>query len=353
MKRFMAFIAVLVLCLPLFGTKALTESTNYATYKKGQIVNFYRNHVSEEARASEDGAVETIVLEDKGTSDKFVRVLLLAQTGGSAYYDGVTDKIVGSQAWVDYTSALGEFEFEQDAPYDYIKSYGNADNEDDITWLTLDEAVDLFGATKVNDTKYNIDITKSTGDANSDLKTLKDVFELVAKGTTYGKNGFFLGTTVGNNVWVVKFATTGEEVTGATIEQVAKTSNTYGYLGVGYMNKTADCHEVSYACYVCDGTYGMMVEGSQGETCTIVPNVTKAEDCVAKYCYNCNDTYVWKTEGTQDATCTKVDTVTSEANCVKSPKTGLESHVLEFAIVAALCAIALLVVKRKDLFRTI
>ena len=106
-------------------------------------------------------------------------------------------------------------------------------------------------------------------------------------------------------------------------------------------------------CYVCGTEYKWVTKGTQDDTCTLVPNATTVEDCVPQSCYLCNNEYVWAKDGKQDPTCTKVDTISKEADCRKNPKTGVESHILEFAIVAALCAIALLVVKRKDLFRTI
>ena len=53
MKKILAAIAMLLVAVPFVKANALNETTNYYNYKKGQIVNFYRNQESEAAHKGE------------------------------------------------------------------------------------------------------------------------------------------------------------------------------------------------------------------------------------------------------------------------------------------------------------
>ena len=366
MKKIMAVIATILALIPFVGVKAVTESTNYYEYKKGEVVNFYSNTNEEESKMPKTGNT-TIILDDKGASDMYVKVLMIGLTYDkiNSFKDDLDPAATfpkGSEALGRYASLLRTAKGVDDTEY----YYNFEDAEKGLSYITLDEMLALIGE---GNYQYNAQAKKYTVNGDVTLKarngedtSLFEAMTIVASSggpTSNSYKGFYTSTLDGDKVWVVKFATTtvGDEyvVNGMTIEQVEATDNNeYAIVGTGYANKTKDCHQVSYVCYVCGTDYKYAVEGSQDDSCKVVPNVTNPEDCVPKACYNCDGTYKWYKDGEQDDTiCTKVDNVTSEANCVVSPKTGIESHLLEFAIVAALCAIALLVVRRRDLFRTI
>ena len=57
--------------------------------------------------------------------------------------------------------------------------------------------------------------------------------------------------------------------------------------------------------------------------------------------------------GEQGENCKLVEKVTAKSKCVKSPKTGVEEYIVEFIAVAGVCGVALVIAKRKDLFRSI
>ena len=365
MKRLIAIIAMILAVVPLLGVKAVEESTNYYTYKKGQIVNFYTNANEEENRAPNTG-VKTIVLDDKGANDKYVKVLLLGagQSRITSFWedDDPAGTVVGSHTMLDYISSLRNSYGIDDTENAYF--YNFQDSQRGLNYISLNEMLELIGEGNYTYNsgakKYTVNGDTTITDRSGADASLFGAMTTIANAGSSARNGFYTSTFDGTKIWVVKFvttATTGNSVsvTGMTIEQVvAEENDQYAVIGTAYANKTKDCHEVSYMCYVCDTEYKYIIEGTQEESCRAVPNVTNAEECVAKACYNCDGSYKWMREGTEDkAICTKIDTITTEANCVKSPVTGIESHILEFAIVAALCAIALLVVRRRDLFRTI
>ena len=359
MKKLMLLLATVFSFIP--GVSALTESTNYYTYPKGAEVNFYYNAEVEAARAN--AGVAGIVLEDKGTSEKYVKLILTGGARSSINIGGAFDdldadqtSLVGSQNWKAYIGWLNAEGYETD----YFANLGTDASEKYVTTFpTLDEILNLFGVAKVDGaTTYQLP-NKDLPSSASKTKTLYESFKRGAHAfsSQSSKKGFFLDTVVGDNIWVVEWTLDAEEnISNMELKMVPKKGNSdYGFLGAVYMNKTADCHQptVDSACYVCDGQYTWAVKGSLPNTCTLIPNVPKAEDCVPKACYKCDGTYKWYKEGQQEPTCEKITEITTEADCVVPPETGLQSHLIEFGIVAALCGLALLVVKRKDLFRTI
>jgi len=262
--------------------------------------------------------------------------------------------------------------------YDYI--YDLDDTERGLRMPTIADMVAVFGATKETGTDNYVFpnlTTKNLTDRNGQKYSLLDEFDRIYQKYAVGEqldgldNGILLadriGDTSGNTVpagfkyYAIKFTITDNKVTDAKIEAVEWSSTAnykVGIIPVVSINKSADCHETpkpKYMCYICGTEPKYVEEGTQGEGCTEVPGVNKAEDCVYNVCYKC------KSETEEGKFTYKIDrygkTEYSECEIVQdsdcNTKTGKKSYILEFAIVAALCTISLLVVKRKELFRTI
>jgi hypothetical protein len=361
MKKILAVIATILFAIPALGVDALSESTNYYTYAKGTVVNFYKNSVEEEAKNQNSGNT-TIVLDDKGANDKYVKVFMIGDTYNKPSFltDGSAANLNAiKQQYISKLRSDIQIEDGEDLYY-----YTLTDANEGLDLPTVDEVLGMAGMTKGTQTTYTLN-NKELTDRSGASTTLFEAFGIIANSgiddTSKAIHGFYTSTIENGKIWVVEFTTVaaGEDlvVTGATLKQEDFTEDDdaeYAIVGTAYANKTADCHDVAYMCYVCGSTYTYTTVGSQDESCTAVPGITNPADCVAKACYNCDGSYKWLKEGTQDETvCTKVDNVTAEGSCVAAPNTGIESHILEFAIIASLCAIALLAVRRKDLFRTI
>ena len=135
--------------------------------------------------------------------------------------------------------------------------------------------------------------------------------------------GVFTQTIDGDNVWVINVTKDNNEVTTAiTVEKVPyATATDYTAVPVVYVDKTYDCTEKQI-----QNTYA---------------------------CYQCGEDYTWTKIGEQADTCKLVDSITVKSKCVKGPKTGVEEYILEFIAVAGVCGVALVIAKRKDLFRSI
>jgi hypothetical protein len=365
MKKILAVIATILGVVPFLSASALYESTNYYTYSKGEVVNFYTNEEEENAKTQDTG-LTTMILEDKGANDKYVKALLIGSPYSPAMLMDELDTqgtIRGSRSWEEYISLMRNTLGFDDTDKQYI--YNMQDTAKGMNYPSLDEILDLFG-----EGNYTYDATskiytltnKTIKDRSGADTTIFNALEIMIDGGGKAIKGFYTSTFDGTKIWVVKFNTMdiqggprNAHLIGVTIEQVEANENTeYAALATVYVNKTADCHQSSFMCYVCGTEYKYAEVCSQDASCKEVPGITNPADCVPQACYNCEGSYKWYKEGEQDATkCTKVDTITTPAKCVDSPDTGLESHILEFAIVAALCAIALLAVRKKDLFRTI
>ena len=142
----------------------------------------------------------------------------------------------------------------------------------------------------------------------------------------YGSKGFYTSTydTATNKVWAVEYTlnSTKDKITAMTVKQVSMVDEgAYAYLPVVSFDKSYDCH-----------------------------TRVSIEEMA---CYSCDDDYKWLTVGTQAPTCTLIEDIKSKGTCVKSVKTGVEDYIVEFVAVALVCGIALVVVKRKELFRGI
>ena len=353
MKRILAAIAMLLAVVPFVGS-ALNETTNYYSYKKGQIVDFYAN-AEDEAQHAKTGT-EVMIIEDKDTSDRFVKVLYTTgyvndqlpvkvdnTTGKYGKFRDLKGANIGaSNAYNLIMNMLNSDGFEtglQDAEANNY-FYDFDDDTKGIDLLTLADLKAMLGddLVKVNDTKYTIN-NKTIVNRDEEPRKLYDflgdslkVAELSQGDPRYGniqdgvKNGMWLGdVTEDNKIWAMRYTVENNVITEISVEPIAFDRNNpikMGYALTMYANKTADCHQ-------------------EIET-------------PKEYCYKCveeNGKFKWiitKENDERIATCEK-ETDASKCN----PKTGSKSHLLEFSIVAALCAISLLVVRRKDLFRTI
>ncbi len=353
-NKFMKILAtVAAVVLPFASVSALTESTNYYTYSTGQQVNFYVNQAEEQARGG--GGVTGLIMEDKGATDKFVYTFAYSIIGSSSDYS-LANKTLVTLMTDKYKITAGTSE----EGNDYVQDYQNA------TMISKDEAIKLFDAKEESATSYTIDVDKQIlSQDGSTYITLGSIFQTIGdalSGSAKGKvSGFVTSTEENGKIWAVTFSyTTGAaSVTNAKLVQINEDDfdDTYAVMPMLYFNKTADCHEKtvpSLQCYVCtDGSYTWS-DGSNVDTNTCKPDtsITTESQCTKHACYDCSGKYTWTEVGKQDSSCKLIPDVTSESKCVVSPKTGVSSHIVEFGIVAAICAAVLLVVKRKDIFKT-
>lgn len=309
MKRVMAIVMMLILLVPFFNVKAIEG--NYYVYNKGNEVNFYTYE-------GDTTGSTTIILGDPGADSKYVKTLVLGVTAPSAtpYAEAIdisNGDITIFKNTPGYTTLLNEIN-------DKIKGAPYARNvADELSLITLDELIDVFGATADGD-KYVIDVDK-WGPTFSRI-------EVDLEGVP--KNGIYTQTVVDDakNVWVVKFPKNAAgDVTSITVEkQPVDSPETWGLIPVLFLDKTYDCVErenkEEYACYVC-----------------------KSGD----------DKYIWTATTDERIGIDECDIVLdkTKSTCVESPSTGVEEYFLEFAIVVVICGVALIVLKKKDLFKSI
>lgn len=317
MKKLMAILAAISLVIPFTNVLAegdiITDcsvNSSCFVYKPGDEVNFYRNE-DERKLNSQTAGQTTIVLEDAGANSKYVKVLALAAYGTSVpYFDEKTETVPTTDVKRDHLSYI-----DKSSEFTWSSAKRDATGNIEMTYITLDELIKVFGAAKQADGTYTIDATK-----------WGEKFILAAVGK-YASKGFYTGTydlTTGK-VWAVEYTLneTEDKMTAITVKEVDMDSNTYAYLPVVSFDKTYDCHarqeenKVEMGCYSCDGDYKWLQVGTQAETCEFIP------------------------------------TAASKGTCVKAVKTGVEDYILEFAGIALICGVALVIAKKKDLFRSI
>ena len=313
MKKIIAIITILMLVIPLAMVKAVNnpncnENGSCYVYSRGDEVNFYTH-------PEDTTGTRTIILEDLGATDKYVKVWA---TGFSYDHslpyceaiDGDCTVFTNTPAYKGGGTApglLGSINSTA-AGFSYAKPIAEEGN---LQLITLNDLIDLFGATKEGD-KYTIDVAK--------WGSLMATFETQ-------KEGLYTQTVEqeGDNyyVWVMKFPKNeNREVTSITIErELTSSATTYALIPVVYLDKTYDC-----------------IDRESQEDYS---------------CYSCDEEYRWLTTGTQPESCTLVEDITRESACVKSPKTGVEDYILEFVIITVICGTALYLIKKKDLFRGI
>ena len=294
MKKLMAILAAL-LVVPM-----VANADTWYTYTAGQEVNFYTHKDDEVGHTS-------IILSDEGGESQYVK----------AWFVGIAGRDT-AEMYADTNLGQSTDAFEKTGAYKTLKSIVNenvagfADHAKDIDeagnlgLITLEELKTVFEA-KADGENYTIDVEKYGA-----------VFsKIVTSGNVVATQ-----TVEGDNVWAIELDRNDDlTVKAITVKKVPVTTVGLVVVPVVYVDKTYDCTEReiknTYACYVC------------------------------------GEEYSWAKIGEQAKECKLVEKVTSKSKCVKSPKTGIEEYVLEFVAVAGVCGIALVIAKRKDLFRSI
>ena len=377
MKRILFAIAMLVAFIPFVGVKAINETTNYYSYKKGQVVNFYPNSTAEAEHNRK--ALYTMIIEDKDTSSNFIQVWMMdsasftvSSTTSLLEFDDVNTNLLN--AWYNihtpaYTPAY-ETGSETAKEGNYFIDFDNASKGLNI--ITIKDLKTMVGneyLVKNNDGSYDLKdkVVKDRNDADTSLyELLQMYYDLAkAKGLTSVMNGFYVvdDTASTKKMLIARYTVENDKIKSIKISAIASTDvdKQYAIYPTAYANKTADCHEtVNPMCYVCKTESGTEYKWTaDGTGCTAYPKAKTVDECKPKKCYKCVNekgkyVFKWVLPGDKSvAKCEEVKEITSENDCSELVKTGVESHILEFAIVAALCVIALIVVKRKDLFKTI
>lgn len=298
MKRLMAFLMILMLVMPFAGVNAENADSDWHVYGPGEEVNFYMYE-------GDDVGVTTIILSDEGSTAQYAKVLVTGFSTNSS--DSYADTVLGESATP--FEKTGAYKTLLSAINDRAQGFPYAlDLANNLHLITLDELKTVFGATLEEDV-YKIDVEK-----------YGKAFEAYHG----SKEGFFTETVEGDEVWVVKFTYDGEHnITDITVEKEPITSNAYDLVPVVYFDKTYDC-----------------TERESGN-----------EEDKDYACYSCDNDYTWTVVGEQADNCTLVETINAKADCVKNPETGLEDYIVEFLVIAGICVGALIIVKRKELFR--
>ncbi len=331
MKKFLTMIAALaVVFVPNASVLAASSiegcevSSTCYVYQPGDEVNFYKSR-AEESLGNQDSGISTIVLSDAGSGDKYVKVLASeVYSTSSPYYDSGDESVPGSIVIEEHKTAI---ETTQTGETETLESAKRDETTGDLilSYITLDELINVFGATSKEDGTYEIDATLWG-------ETFKELF---GTGTAKHAKGFYaeIDSEDSSKVWVVEYGYDTEDETGLyldaditsiTVKEVSSTvSSEYAYVPVMYFDKTYECLD---------------------------RNVTTTEEMA---CYDCSGDYKWLTVGSQAETCTLVENVLEKANCVKNVKTGVQDYIIEFVGLAAVCGLALVLVKKKDLFRKI
>lgn len=296
MKKLFGILMAVLAIVPLIGANAIEG--NYYVYHAGEEVNFYTYEGDEEGS-------RTIILEDPGANSQYVRTLVtgVIYSDTNPWYEKIDPGVEFKQV-PGYQALLGEMQRRLNGG-GYIRNLST-----ELSLLTLDDMINIFGATQSGDI-YTLDWNK---------------WGFVFANLPSSSNGLYTQTITEDkqNIWVIKFQRSSSnisEVTGATIEQVPVSATNYIYMPVVYMDKTYDCHE------------------------------RDAEDKFA--CYECGEDILWYEIGTQPDTCTLLENVKAESSCVKNVKTGIDQYFIQFGLIAGVCALALVAVNRKNLFKSI
>lgn len=311
MKKLLGILMAALVVIPLVGVKAIEG--NYYTYNVGDEVNFYMYE-------GDQTGSRTIILHDDGANSQYVKVLMT----GLVY--------ATSEPWMDELdehAGTKPNEFHKLDGYNKLMDQINTklngapyarNVSEELSLLTFEDLVDVFGITASGDKKYTLDWNK-WGKVFSQVPT--------------SSQGIYTQSTTedGKELWVIKFQKDeSQNVTGATVEtipavtkteadQQPSTTTNYAYIPVVYADKTYDC-----------------VERDAGDKFS---------------CYDCNGEYVWTAIGEQDPSCTEVEDAKTQSTCVKNVQTGVNQYFVQFGIIAGLCALALVAVNRKNLFKKI
>lgn len=296
MKKLMALLSVFMLVIP-FASVSAADKTWY-TYTTGDEVNFYQYEGDSVGKT-------TIILSDEGQNSQYVKTLVVGFTTSNS--QPYAEKVDGDPTVFENTLAYKNLKDAVNAELFGMPNAKDINVKGNLGLITLDELKTIFGATLSGD-KYVISAEK-----------WGHVFDIIAG----SKSGMYTQTVEGEDVWVVKFTKDdNDKITAINVEKEPVASGvTWELVPVVYLDKTYDCTE---------------------------------REVQSDYaCYQCNDDYVWSKVGSQAETCKLIEKINKKAECVKSPKTGLEDYIVEFLAVAGICGVALVVAKRKELFRGI
>ena len=296
MKKLMAILAALLLV----PTMAFADT--WYTYTAGQEVNFYTHKDDETGKTS-------IILSDEGGESQYVKAWFVGIQGTAMYeyydvnlHEAGTDSTVleNTDIYKELTTLV------EDNVFGFADHAKDISEKGNLGLITLAELKTVFEA-KADGENYTIDVEK-----------YGSVFEKIVT----SKTQIATSTVEGDNVWVVEMTRDADlKVTALTVKKVPVTTTGLVMVPVVYVDKTYDCTEREIK-----NTYA---------------------------CYQCGEEYSWAKIGEQADECKLVENVTTKSKCVKSPKTGIEEYILEFVAVAGVCGVALVIAKRKDLFRSI
>lgn len=296
MKKLMVILAALLLV----PTMAFADT--WYTYTAGQEVNFYTHKDDETGKTS-------IILSDEGGESQYVKAWFVGIQGTAMYeyydvnlHEPGTDSTVleNTDIYKELTTLV------EDNVFGFADHAKDISEKGNLGLITLAELKTVFEA-KADGENYTIDVEK-----------YGSVFEKIVT----SKTQIATSTVEGDNVWVVEMTRDADlKVTALTVKKVPVTTTGLVMVPVVYVDKTYDCTEREIK-----NTYA---------------------------CYQCGEEYSWAKIGEQADECKLVENVTTKSKCVKSPKTGIEEYILEFVAVAGVCGVALVIAKRKDLFRSI
>lgn len=193
MKKIIAVLMMLLVVVPFISAKAIEG--NYYVYGKGDEVNFYTYE-------GDTVGSRTIILSDEGANSQYVKTLVTGFMMTTPYAELPEQSADITQ--FKNTLAYSNLKSELEGRLNGMPYARNLDEE--LSLITLDELIDVFGATQNGDT-YTIDATK-----------WGNVFRNIES----SKEGMFTQTLADNNtkVWVVKFPKTDAgEVTSITVEK--------------------------------------------------------------------------------------------------------------------------------------
>ena len=327
-KKFMAMF-MLIAAVAMLIPGGVRAAEPYKIYEKGADANFF-------ITGREGTGYKTLIMEGQdSTSSKYVR--------GLVYGWGIAGQMVANTADDDFSTMFCDPEFGTCDPVTGAESYSklvqqvreglqaageNAFVQDGaagatIEMITLDEAVDLFGAT-LNGEVYTIPAD------NRAFGLVKE--HLTLPGADY--NGFYTQTVAGESVWAVLW-----NGTTYTIEKVpaVNSQKSLAVLPILMVDKDEDCQG------------GSQEQEPEDPVDPVEPVVG-----TPSHCYVCaEDDYRWAKEDEAPEGCEINNDIDAEAACTGNPETGVNDYVLPITIAVCAAAIALTVITKKDLFRKI
>lgn len=339
-QKLLAILAAASLIMPyttVFAARGedCASTNSCKTYTAGQLENFLIN--DEQVKEYDGGDLTTGVygeiIEDKGASSQYAKVLFygLMRPYSEIYLGQLTGGSI-KEPKVDLFAET-KVEYGQQGKYyiqpSHAKTLAGEPNEIEFDLPTTKDFETMWGATYDQTTKkYTIDVTKIPDQfKNKIINDMAVSIEIARQGKEEHaddiKYGLLTGDVDKENklVYVVLFDVQDGIIKGATMEQVPSDEPYYFMMPVVSLDKTYICSEQNqetYSCYTC----------SEGE-------------------------YSWLKDGEQAETCQKIAEIDVKSKCVKNAKTGVKDYMVEFVGIVGICAVALVITKRKDLFKSI